>query len=162
MYDVRRAHRSHRWGHRFESCCDHLHPGLNSRDFLYQLVSFTSMGRGAESSPGGRWRGGSGVSKGVCQVRSAPPPPGMLTATHRPATEKRSRGRRGSPAKGAVCDQRQHGVAIRVPIAEWPPFRWMQRCAPPATAEESPSADGICHSLGCQRADVYSIMSKNT
>ena len=26
LYDLGRAHRSHRWGHRFESCCDHHTP----------------------------------------------------------------------------------------------------------------------------------------
>jgi len=25
-----RAHRSHRWGHRFESCCDHHSPSENT------------------------------------------------------------------------------------------------------------------------------------
>ena len=37
LYDVGRAHRSHRWGHRFESCCDHhnLSENVKFSDIFY-------------------------------------------------------------------------------------------------------------------------------
>ena len=33
-----RAHRSHRWGHRFESCCDHQNPRSKGLGFFLYLV----------------------------------------------------------------------------------------------------------------------------
>ena len=32
---VGRAHRSHRWGHRFESCCDHQNPRSKGLGFFF-------------------------------------------------------------------------------------------------------------------------------
>ena len=41
---VGRAHRSHRWGHRFESCCDHHTPGkLACQVFSYLTAILEGM-----------------------------------------------------------------------------------------------------------------------
>ena len=39
---VGRAHRSHRWGHRFESCCDHhnLSENVKFSDIFYIISVF--------------------------------------------------------------------------------------------------------------------------
>ena len=43
-YRLRRAHRSHRWGHRFESCCDHQHRKVLVNQGLFFFVLFPAEG----------------------------------------------------------------------------------------------------------------------